>query len=66
MNEIAKAAAHTALTAIQSTTRFAEIGNGREFAVDRATSVPTTVEGIAGFLGILFVLETYVDVANQI
>lgn len=66
MNEIAKATAHTALAAVESTTRFAEIGNGREFAVDRATSVPTTIEGIASFLGVLFVLETYIDVANQI
>ena len=66
MNEIAKATAHTALAAVKSTTCFAKIGNGREFAVDRATGVPTTVKGIAGFLGVLFVLETYVDVANQI
>jgi hypothetical protein len=66
MNEITEAAADTALAAIESTTRFAEIGDGGEFAVDGATSIPTTIEGIACFLCVLFVFEAHVDVADEI
>jgi hypothetical protein len=66
MYEVAEAAANTALSAIKTTAGFTEIGDGREFAVDGAAGVPAAVERVAGFLGIFFVLEAHVDVANQI
>jgi hypothetical protein len=66
MDEIAKAAADATLTAIEPTTGLAEIGDGREFAVDGAAGVPAAVEGVTGFLAVFFVLEAYVDVANEI
>jgi hypothetical protein len=66
MDEIAKTATDATLTAIEPTTGFAEIGDGREFAVDGATGVPAAIEGIAGFLAIFFVLEAHVDIADEI
>lgn len=66
MNEVAEAAAHTALAAIQATASLAEIRHGREFAVYGAAGVPATIECIAGFLRVLFVLEAHVHVADEI
>jgi len=64
MNEIAKSTSDTAFSAIQPTAGFAEIGDRRELAVDRACGVPAGVEGIAGFLRRVFILEARVDVAD--
>jgi len=66
MNKVAEAATDAALAAIEPTARFAEVGDGREFAVDGATSVPARVERIASFLRIFFVLEPDVDIADEI
>ena len=66
MNKVAKAAADTAFAAVKATAGFAEIGDGREFAVYGAAGVPARVEGVAGFLRVFFVLETDVDVADEI
>jgi hypothetical protein len=66
MYEVAEAAAHTALAAVETTAGFAEIGNGREFAVDGAARVPAAVERVARFLGVFLVLEAHVDVADKI
>lgn len=66
MYEIAESSAHTSLTAIQATTGFAKIGDGREFAVNRATRVPAGVERVAGLLAVLFVFEAHVNVADEI
>lgn len=66
MYEIAEPTADTALAGIQTTARLAEIGDGRKFAVDRATSVPARVERVARLLRVLLVLEAHVDVADQI
>jgi len=65
MNKVAEAATDTALAAVEPTASFAEVGDGREFAVDGATSVPTRVERIASFLRIFFVLEPDVDVTDE-
>lgn len=66
MNKIAEAAAYTALAAVKTTACFAEICNGREFAVDGATSIPAAVQGVAGFLRVLLILEADVDVTDEI
>jgi hypothetical protein len=66
MYEVAEAAAHTALAAVETTAGFAEIGDGREFAVDGAAGVPAAVERVARFLGVFLVLEAHVDVADKI
>lgn len=66
MDEIAETTADTSLPAIQSATGFAEVGDGRELAVDRARSVPSGVQGVAGFLRGIFVLEAGIDVADKI
>lgn len=64
MDEIAKPAAHTTLPAVQATTRFAEIGDGAELAVDGPGRVPAAVERVAGRLRAILVFETGVYVAN--
>lgn len=65
MDEIAEPASHAPLPAIEPTTRLAEIGDGRELAVDGARGVPARVEGVAGFLRRVFVLEACVDVTDK-
>lgn len=66
MNEITKSTSHAALSGVQATTRFAKIGDGRQFAVDGAAGVPAGVERVAGGLCRVFVLEAGVDVADEI
>lgn len=66
MNEIAEPAPHTPFPAVEPAARFAEIGDGRKLAVDRAGGVPARVEGVAGLLGGIFVLEAGVDVADEV
>lgn len=66
MNEIAEASPDTAFAAVQTTAGFSEIGDGGELAVDGARGVPAAVEGVAGLLGRVFVLEARVDVADEI
>jgi len=66
MNEVAEATTDTALATVQSAARFSEVGDGRQFAVDGSAGVPAAVEGVAGGLGAVFVLESGVDVADEI
>jgi len=65
MNKITKPTSHTTFPTIQPTTSFAEIGDGRQLAVDGTSGVPAGVEGIAGFLRGIFVFEACVDVADE-
>ena len=65
MDEVAESAAHTPFATIKTTTGLAEIGDWREFAVDRAPGIPARVEAIAGLLRIFFVLESNVYVADE-
>lgn len=64
MDEVAEAAADAALAAVEAAAGLAEVGHGRELAVDGAGGVPAAVEGVAGLLGGIFVLEARVDVAD--
>jgi hypothetical protein len=64
MDEIAEAASHTAFSAVQSAASFAEIGDGRELAVDGASGVPARVQRVAGLLRRVFVLEAGIDIAD--
>lgn len=66
VNEIAEPAPHTSFPAVEPTTRFSEIGDGGQLAVDGAGGVPAAVEGVTGGLGGVFVFEAGVDVADQI
>jgi hypothetical protein len=66
MYEVAETAANAPFAAVETTTSFAKIGDRRKFAVNRATSIPATVERIARFLAVFFVLEAHVHVANKI
>jgi len=66
MNEITETASHTSFSTVQPTTSFAEIGDGRELAVDGACCVPARVQRIAGLLRRVFVFEACVDVADEI
>jgi len=50
MYEVAEAAADAALAAVQPAARLAEVGDGRELAVDGARGVPARVQGVAGLL----------------
>lgn len=64
MNEIAEPAADAALAGVEPAAGFAEVGDGREFAVDGAGGVPSAVQRVAGCLRRVFVFETGVDVAD--
>jgi hypothetical protein len=64
--EVAETASDTALAAVQPAAGLAEVGHGRQLAVDGARGVPAAVEGVAGFLGRVFVLEARIDVANKV
>lgn len=64
MYEIAEAAPHAPFAAVEPAARFAEVGDGGELAVDGARGVPARVEGVAGFLGGVFVFEACIDVAD--
>lgn len=66
MDEVAEAAAHAALAAVEAAAGLAEIGHGRQLAVDRAGRVPAAVEGVARVLRRVLVLEARVHVADQI
>ena len=66
MNKIAKSSPHTSFAAVEATTRFSEIGDGGELAVDGARGIPTAIEGVAGLLGGIFVFEAGVDVADEV
>lgn len=66
MDEVAEAAAHATLAAVQPTTGLAEVRDGAELAVDGAAGVPAGVEGVAGGLGRVLVLEARVDVADEV
>lgn len=66
MDEITESAPNAALPAVQTTARLAEVGNRREFTVDRPRSVPARVQIIAGLLSAVFVFEPRVDVADQV
>ena len=64
--KVAEAAADAALAAVQAAAGLAEVGDGAELAVDGARGVPAAVESVAGLLGAVLVLETGVDVADQV
>ena len=66
VNEVAESTSRTSFTRVQSATRFAEVGDGTELAVDGSTGVPATVDIVARGLGAVFVFETRVDIADQI
>lgn len=66
MNEIAESTAHASIATIESTTGLSKVRHGRQFAVYRPCGIPARVERITSCLCILFVLESHVDVADQI
>lgn len=66
MDEVAEAAAHAALAAVEPAARFAEVRHGRQLAVDGSCRVPARVELVARLLGRVFVLEPRVYVANEV
>ena len=66
MYEIAEPAPYAPFPAVEPATGFPEVGHGAEFAVDGAGGVPARVEGVAGFLGGVFVFEACVDIADEV
>lgn len=66
MYEVAETPSYASLAAVEATARLAEVGDGRELAVDGARGVPAGVERVAGGLRGVFVLEARVDVADEI
>lgn len=66
VDEVAEAAAHAALARVKTAAGFAEVGDGAEFAVNRARGVPAAIEFVAGLLGRVFVFESRVDVADEV
>lgn len=66
MDEVAEAAAHAAVARVEAAAGFAEIGHRAELAIDGPRGVPPAVELVAGFLCRVLVLETGVDVADEV
>jgi hypothetical protein len=66
MYEVAEAAAHATLAAVETAAGLAEVGDRGELAVDGAAGVPARVQGIAGFLGVVFIFEARVYVADEV
>lgn len=66
MNEVAEPTPDAAFAAVEAAAGFAEVGDGAELAVYGAGGVPAGVEGVAGLLGRVFVLEAGVDVADEV
>lgn len=66
MDEIAEAGAHAPLARVEPAARLAKVRHGAQLAVDGARGVPARVEGVAGLLRGVFVLESRVDVADEI
>ena len=64
--EVAETAAHAPLARIEAAAGLAEVGDGRQLAVDGPRGVPATVERVAGRLRGVLVLEADVDVAYKI
>jgi hypothetical protein len=65
VDKIAKSSTHTPFARVQSATSFPEIRDGRELAVYWSSSVPAGVEGVASLLSRVFVLESSVNIANE-
>lgn len=66
MDEVAEAAAHAPFPAVQAAAGLPKVRDGAELAVDGAAGVPAAVEGVAGGLGGVLVLEAGVDVADEV
>lgn len=66
VDEVAKPSSDASLAGVESTASLSKVGDGAEFAVDGARGVPPAVEGVAGGLGAVLVLEAGVDVADQV
>ena len=64
--EIAEAASHAPLATVQATARLPKVRDGRQFAIDGPCGVPPRVERVTGLLRRVFVLESRVNVADQI
>lgn len=65
MDEIAEAASNAALAAIQPATRFPEIRDRTQLAVDRASGIPPLVQGVRRRLRAVLVLEPRIHVPDQ-
>lgn len=66
VDEIAEAAAYAALARVKATAGFAEVGHRAQFAVDGSRGVPPAIELVAGLLRRIFVLESRVDVTDEV
>lgn len=66
MNKVAETASDTALARVESAAGFPKVCDGREFAVDGTTGVPTRIEGVTGGLGAVLVLEARIYVSDKV
>ncbi len=66
MDEVAEAATDAALAAVKPAAGLSKVGDGAQLAVDGPGGVPAAVEGVAGLLRAVLVLEAGVDVADQV
>ena len=64
MHEIAEPASSTFAHFVLTATSFAEVGDRREFGVDRVSVVPPIVQVRHGFCGVFFFAELDVHVAD--
>jgi len=65
MHEVAESASRALSHLVLATAGFAEVGDGRQLAVDGETVVPTVVQIRHRLRGVLFLAELDVDVTHQ-
>lgn len=66
MNEIAEPAPHTPLARVQPTTSLPKVRHRAQLAIYRPRSIPSAVQLIASFLRRILILESRVNVSDQV
>lgn len=66
VNKVTEPGTHTPLPAIQPTARLPKVRDGAQLAINRTRRIPAGIEVIARLLRVLLVLESGIDIANQV
>ena len=65
MYKVAESTSYTAFPTVEPTTCFSKICDRTELAIDRSCSVPPRIQGVTCLLRIFLVLESCIDIANE-
>jgi len=66
VDEVTESATNATLAAVETTTGFAEVGDGTQLAVDGPRGIPAAVEVVASLLRTVLVLEARVHITDQV